>query len=138
MPVELQFLSADEAEPIARELLAQDIGGKFHAVLDRSRLLDEACVLLHDGVEYVGFATVTANGETCEVYRFFVVPSKRGAGIGTDAARQLERVLASDGYGMCYFQIDDEDAIRFWSRAVGPLQVVNETSGMYAKSLIDG
>ncbi|WP_025995785.1 GNAT family N-acetyltransferase [Pseudomonas viridiflava] len=135
MAVEIVELDPDAAELIAKQLLTQDIGGKFQRVLDRSGLLDEACILFKDVTSYIGFASITADGAECEVYRFFIVPSKRGCGLGTEAAQKLENLLHTYEYHTLCYQIDDERAFRFWDSAVGPLFSRNPMSNMYTKQL---
>jgi len=54
-------------------------------------------------------------------------------GMGTIAARKLEELLREDGYVTCYLQINDERKYSFWTNALGPLAIGNETSKMYYK-----
>lgn len=122
-----------DAEPIARQLLATDPGSKFFQVFDRNASRDESCVLIKSSGNYIGFANITSVGSTCEIYRFFIVPAFRGKGLGTLAARKLELLLKGDDFLCCYLQIDDERTFRFWTGALGPLMVGNESANMYYK-----
>jgi ribosomal protein S18 acetylase RimI-like enzyme len=133
MTVNLICLEPEEAEKIALRLLATDPGSKFFRVFDRNSARSEACVLIESAGKYVGFSTITSDGSSCEIYRFFISPENRSRGLGTIAARELEVLLKADGYVSCFLQIDNEEKFAFWSHAIGPLMIGNETSNMYYK-----
>jgi RimJ/RimL family protein N-acetyltransferase len=131
MKVTLVFLDPEFAETKAKELLAKDPDGKFKRVFDHDGLKDQGCVLIEVDGRTVGFAVISSEGATCEIYRFFIVPACRGKGVGTEAAVQLTQALRGDGYRRCYLQIDDDQTRRFWVDALGPLTVGNESARMF-------
>ncbi|MFJ4390939.1 GNAT family N-acetyltransferase [Pseudomonas soli] len=131
--VNLDYAEPEQAVSSASKLLSKETGAKFFQVVDRDDPRNVSCVLIKQCDELIGFATITFGDDTCEIYRFYIAPEHRGSGLGTIAARLLDKDLQDEPFDTCFLQIDDVRTLRFWEHALGPLEVANETANMYRK-----
>ncbi|NEU56464.1 N-acetyltransferase [Halorussus sp. MSC15.2] len=106
-------LSADANRSAIREAIAQ------------SAVADELLVARTDGGDIVGFVTFGTESSNYEqdvtrgvVQNIFVVPERRGEGIGSELLRAAERRLAESGADALALEVmaANDDARRFYRR----------------------